>query len=262
MANRDLFYGDYQRQDEVRRGSALWSRLMLQGLVAVLMFAGVLALYEQESRLGEGVRYVVALARADNSEVLAVSSLKDVDWQGLVAGIGGQESADLSGNSPDDKVQNELQNEVQGDEPKNTADVEVSAADFVPGDDYLSEAAQNADGKAVLVLPASGLMQAAFGDLGADGLAVAGVEIFCQQQQAVKAAAIGRVTEVAAGRIVLEHSGGLETVYAGEIAAAVSVGDVVQQGEQLGTLPEGVLTFQVLVEGEPQDPLGFVLGPE
>lgn len=258
MANRDLFYGDYQRQDEVRRGSALWSRLMLQGLVAVLMFAGVLALYEQESRLGEGVRYVVALARADNSEVLAVSSLKDVDWQGLVAEIGGQESADLSGNSPDDKVQNE----VQGNTPNNTADVEVSAADFVPGDDYLSEAAQNADGKAVLVLPASGLMQAAFGDLGADGLTVDGVEIFCQQQQAVKAAAIGRVTEAAADRIVLEHSGGLETVYAGEIAAAVSVGDVVQQGEQLGTLPEGVLTFQVLVEGEPQDPLGFVLGPE
>lgn len=245
MANRDLFYGDYQRQEE-RRGSALMSRLVWQGLVAVLFFAGVVALYDQEGRLGEGVRYVVALARADQQEVLAVNSLADVDWARLVDNLAGG-AADV----PDDV-----------DDVADVADVPTAAGDFKPGDAYVGEAATNAAGEAVLVLPTSGLMQAAFGDVGDDGLVVTGLEIFCQQEQAVKAAAIGKVQEAAAGRLVIEHAGGLETVCAGALTMDVAVGDVVQQGQVVGHLPEGVLTFQVLVEGEPVDPLNYVLGPE
>lgn len=244
MANRDLFYGDYQRQEE-RRGSALMSRLVLQGLVAMLFFAGVVALYDQEGRLGEGVRYVVALARADQQEVLAVNSLADVDWARLVD--------NLAGNATD---------VPDVDDVTDVPDVPTAAGDFVPGADYVDEAAKNVAGEAVLVLPTSGLLQAAFGDVGDDGLVVSGLEIFCQQEQAVKAVAIGKVQEAAAGRLVIEHAGGLETVYAGALTTEVTVGDVVQQGQVVGHLPEGVLTFQVLVEGEPVDPLNYVLGPE
>lgn len=234
MANRDLFYGDYRRQSEEKHGNALASSLVLQGLVAAVMFAGVVALYEQESRLGDGVRYVVALARADQQEVLAVNSLRDVDWQGLVANVAG---------------------EVEPKEPE-------KAAAAVAGDAALDAVVKDEAGDAVLVLPASGLMQAAFGDLGENGLAVDGLEIYCQQEQTVKAATTGRVVEIAAGVIRLEHTGGLETVYAGDLTAEVAAGDVVQQGQVIGRLPEGVLTFKVLVEGEPHDPLGYVLGPE
>lgn len=230
MANRDLFGGDYQRAEE-RRGGAMFSRLVLQGLVAAVMFGGVVALYEQEGRLGEGVRYVVALARADQQDVLAVNSLADVDWQGLVANLAGDEP----------------------DEPNLAASADVT-------DDVALSAGEQGD--TVLVLPASGLMQAAFGDLGADGLAVDGLEIYCQQEQTVKAAAAGRVVEVLAGSIRLEHAAGLETVYAGALEPDVAAGDEVQQGQVIGRLPEGVLTFKLLVEGEPVDPLGYVLGPE
>lgn len=246
MANRDLFGGEFQRTEE-RHGGALASRLVLQGLVAAVMFAGVVALYEQEGRLGEGVRYVVALARADQQEVLAVNSLADVDWQGLVAGLAGDEQQDVTGVAASADV---------ADDENVGADVTDVGAD----EDVAPSA--GGQGDTVLVLPASGLMQAAFGDLGADGLTVDGLEIYCQQEQTVKAAAAGRVLEAAAGEIRLEHAGGLETLYTGALEPDVAAGDEVQQGQVIGRLPEGVLTFKLLVEGEPVDPLGYVLGPE
>lgn len=257
MANRDLFSGgDYQRQmNGEKSGSWLMSRLFLQGLVALVMFCGVVYLYEQESELGEGVRYVVALARNEQQEALAVSGLGDF-WQALTSGdLPGRDKADDTADGGN------TVNVAQGA----TAPVAAQAGsvDYQPGTEYLGQAKLDEDGEPILILPASGLMQSAFGELDEGGLPISGLEIFCQQEQAVKAAAIGEVTEVVDGeRIVLKHSGDMETVYGGALTADVAVGDVVSQGEAVGRLGEGVLLFQVLVEGEPQNPLEYVLGPQ
>lgn len=267
MANRDLFYGDYQRQQGTpKQGSAFFSRLFLQGMVAVLLFAGVVCLYEEEGKLGEGVRYVVALARADQQEVLAVSSLAEVDWQGLVENVTGTTIGEGDKKPADDEVANNNEDNIEGNEGNNETNL-GAASDYQPGTEYLQQNVKATDGEPVLVLPASGLMQSAFGDLQEDGLAVSGVEIFCQQEQSVKAAAIGEVVQIESGKtesgkIVLKHSGGMETAYSGNLTADVAVGDVVQQGAVIGHMQEGVLLFQVLQEGEPVDPLLYVLGPE
>lgn len=244
MANRDLFSSvDYQRQrNGEKSGSWLMSRLFLQGLAALVMFCGVVYLYEQESDLGDGVRYVVALARTEQQEALAVNGLADF-WQDLTNA-------------------EEKQKSVQENVTTPTAALQDSG-EYQPSAEYLAEAKLDENGDPVLILPASGLMQSAFGELDAQGLPVSGLEIFCQQEQTVKAAAIGEVTEVVAGeRVTLKHSGGMETVYSGALTAEVAVGDVVNQGENLGRISEGVLLFRVLVEGEPQDPLAYVLGPQ
>lgn len=251
MANRDLFSGgDYQRQTSGEKsGSWLMSRLFLQGLVALVMFAGVVYLYEQESELGDGVRYVVALARTEQQEALAVSGLADF-WQALTA---------EDEHTPDKNAIGE--GEKSGGEV--SEQVVVQDADYQPDSEYLAQAKLGEDGEPILILPASGLMQSAFGELDEGGLPISGLEIFCQQEQSVKAAAIGEVVEVVQGeKIVLKHSGGMETVYGGAVSGDVGKGDVVNQGEVIGRVGEGVLLFQVLVEGEPQDPLAYVLGPQ
>ncbi len=73
--------------------------------------------------------------------------------------------------------------------------------DYQPNADYLQAAPGNAAGNLVMILPASGLMQSAFGDIDEQGLSVDGLKIFCQNQQEVKAAAIGEVIEVVSGAI-------------------------------------------------------------
>ena len=87
MANRDLFRGidayDSQRRREPLSKSplqVLGRRLMVQAAAALLLFCGIVYLYEQESAIGEGVRYIVALASADEQEVMAVGSFADL-WQ-------------------------------------------------------------------------------------------------------------------------------------------------------------------------------------
>lgn len=270
MANRDLFAGgDYQRPKGAPRPVTLAGRMMLQGLAALLLFAGVVYLYDQESSLGEGVRYVVALATSEQQEAMAVNGLGDL-WRNFKtpaedkpAGTESDNNGDDTNDNTDDK---QGDNNAQDNKAENLpADSTVlpSTTEYHPDEDYLAASKLNDEGEPILVLPASGLMQSAFGELSEDGLPVGGLEIFCQQEQAVKAAAIGEVTEVSPGKqITLKHSGGMETVYSGDIAAEVKKGDVLRQGEVIGRITEGVLLFRVLVEGEPQDPLLYVAGPK
>ncbi len=134
---------------------------------------------------------------------------------------------------------------------------------YQPGEEYLAAAQLDESGNLVMILPASGLMQSAFGDIDEQGLTVSGLKIFCQNQQEVKAAAIGEVVEVVAGeKIVLQHRDGVESCYQGAIEPVVQVGETLRQGQLLGHITESTLFFQVVREETPLDPFLFVKGPE
>lgn len=261
MANRDLFRGidayDSRRRREPLSKSplqVLGRRLMVQAAAALLLFCGIVYLYEQESALGEGVRYIVALASADEQEVMAVGSFADL-WQDL-RGRAEQLQANVSSDTdkkdePDDMVLPTLS--TLDEDPTN----------YQPGEEYLAAAQLDESGNLVMILPASGLMQSAFGDIDEQGLTVSGLKIFCQNQQEVKAAAIGEVVEVVAGeKIVLQHRDGVESCYQGAIEPVVQVGETLRQGQLLGHITESTLFFQVVREETPLDPFLFVKGPE
>lgn len=261
MANRDLFRGidayDSQRRREPLSKSplqVLGRRLMVQAAAALLLFCGIVYLYEQESAIGEGVRYIVALASADEQEVMAVGSFADL-WQDL-RGRAEQLQADVSSDTdkkdePDDLILPTLS--TLDEDPTN----------YQPGEEYLAAAQLDESGNLVMILPASGLMQSAFGDIDEQGLTVSGLKIFCQNQQEVKAAAIGEVVEVVAGeKIVLQHRDGVESCYQGAIEPVVQVGETLRQGQLLGHITESTLFFQVVREETPLDPFLFVKGPE
>ena len=261
MANRDLFRGidayDSQRRREPLSKSplqVLGRRLMVQAAAALLLLGGIVYLYEQESAIGEGVRYIVALASADEQEVMAVGSFADL-WQDL-RGRAEQLQADVSSDTdkkdePDDMVLPTLS--TLDEDPTN----------YQPGEEYLAAAQLDESGNLVMILPASGLMQSAFGDIDEQGLTVSGLKIFCQNQQEVKAAAIGEVVEVVAGeKIVLQHRDGVESCYQGAIEPVVQVGETLRQGQLLGHITESTLFFQVVREETPLDPFLFVKGPE
>lgn len=270
MANRDLFAGgqEYQTYRGGTRsavGSGLVRRLLWQSVAALLIFGAIVGLYEHESALGEGVRYVVALASADQQEIMAVGNFSDfldnlgvsVDSLGNVSGL------------DDDEVAGGA-DAAQSDTNTETADVETDvpavagdAADWQPDEAYLAAAQLDAEGDPVMILPVSGMMESAFGDIDDSGLNVAGLNIYCQGEQQVKAAAIGKVTGVTAGEsIVIEHRDGVESRYCGNIQPEVAVGDTLRQGQLIGTVEEGELLFQVLREGEAVDPFLFLQGPE
>ncbi len=249
MANRDLFTGgDYPpRRTDTRAEGGWLRRLMWQGVAALLLFGGVVWGYEQETELGEGVRYVVALARQDNQQAMAVNGLLDI-WQEIKLPAGKDEAADLNEVVGDEVIADEVVGEVVSEQQ--------DAA-------YLAAAVVDDEGVPVLILPTSGLMQGAFGEVTAEGLPLLGLQIFCQKEQPIKAAAIGEVMEVIDGeRVVLQHTAGLETVYVGDISVQAAVGDVLRQGEIVGQITDGVLYFQVLQDGEPYDPFLFVKGPK
>ena len=261
MANRDLFRGidayDSQRRREPLSKSplqVLGRRLMVQAAAALLLFCGIVYLYDQESANGEGVSYIVALASADEQEVMAVGSFADL-WQDL-RGRAEQLQADVSSDTdkkdePDDMVLPTLS--TLDEDPTN----------YQPGEEYLAAAQLDESGNLVMILPASGLMQSAFGDIDEQGLTVSGLKIFCQNQQEVKAAAIGEVVEVVAGeKIVLQHRDGVESCYQGAIEPVVQVGETLRQGQLLGHITESTLFFQVVREETPLDPFLFVKGPE
>ncbi len=256
MANRDLFIRERDSEKWPKREvsgagrvySRMFSRMFWQGFLAFAIFCGIVAVYEQESALGEGVRYVVALAVADQQEVLAVGNFSDLIGK-ITDGVGDVDK--ISAVNGDNVV-----NDVDGD--KNIPDLSEGSGGVRTGDGGAAD-----EGEPVLILPTSGMMEAAFGDIGADGIVVNGLEIYCQGEQQVRAAAAGRVTGVLAGEsVLLEHSGGIESCYLGEIIPVVAVGDEVRQGEAIGSIEEGELLFQVLCEGEAADPFLYLLGPE
>lgn len=261
MANRDLFRGmdayDMQRRREAggapgRNLLQVWGRrLLAQAAAALLLFCGVVYLYEQESALGEGVRYIVALAGSDEQEIMAVNSFADI-WQELL-----NHSEGVAAENPGvDKNDDNLSNSAE-------AVSDNAPVDYQPDEEYLQAAPGNAEGNLVMILPASGLMQSAFGDIDEQGLSVDGLKIFCQNQQEVKAAAIGEVIEVISGeKVVLRHRDGVISCYQGGIEPAVQVGETLRQGQLLGRITESTLFFQVLRDEKPLDPFLFVKGPE
>ena len=246
MANRDLFRGmdayDMQRRRETGGAEGrpllqVWGRrLLAQAAAALLLFCGVVYLYEQESALGDGVRYIVALAGADEQEIMAVGSFADV-WQNLL--------------KPNDGLDEEKNDDSMAtDEPVEPDNSLTAAAEYQPDAEYLQAAPGNAQGNLVMILPASGLMQSAFGDIDEQGLSVEG-------------AAIGEVVEVVSGeKIVLRHRDGLISCYQGVIEPTVQVGETLRQGQLLGKITESTLLFQVLQDEQPLDPFLFIKGPE
>ncbi|MDU2066033.1 MAG: M23 family metallopeptidase [Sporomusaceae bacterium] len=91
-----------------------------------------------------------------------------------------------------------------------------------------------------------------------------GIVISAPQGTAVRAAAQGKISEVSgdmSGRqIVIRHSAELETIYAGMAEVLVKPQELVSQGQILGYLAprdkqEGALFFEILVNGQPTDPL-------
>ena len=256
MANRDLFRGmdTYENQRRDNAGSPFWQawgrRIIAQAAAALLLFCGVVYLYEQESALGDGVRYVVALA--NEQQIMAVNSFADI-WQDLLHKVGDEDGENPDAQEPNDK----------SEEQTETLPGQVAAVDYQPNADYLQAAPGNAAGNLVMILPASGLMQSAFGDIDEQGLSVDGLKIFCQNQQEVKAAAIGEVIEVVSGeKVVLRHRDGVLSYYQGAIEPAVQVGETLRQGQLLGRITESTLFFQVLRDEQPLDPFLFVKGPE
>ncbi len=239
MANRDLFRGmdTYENQRRDNAGSPFWQawgrRLIAQAAAALLLFCGVVYLYEQESALGDGVRYVVALATTNEQQIMAVNSFADI-WQDLLHKAGDEDGENPDAQEPNDK----------SEEQTETLPGQVAAVDYQPNADYLQAAPGNAAGNLVMILPASGL-------------------IFCQNQQEVKAAAIGEVIEVVSGeKVVLRHRDGVLSYYQGAIEPAVQVGETLRQGQLLGRITESTLFFQVLRDEQPLDPFLFVKGPE
>ncbi len=258
MANRDLFRGmdTYENQRRDNAGSPFWQawgrRIIAQAAAALLLFCGVVYLYEQESALGDGVRYVVALATTNEQQIMAVNSFADI-WQDLLHKVGDEDGENPDAQEPNDK----------SEEQTETLPGQVAAVDYQPNADYLQAAPGNAAGNLVMILPASGLMQSAFGDIDEQGLSVDGLKIFCQNQQEVKAAAIGEVIEVVSGeKVVLRHRDGVLSYYQGAIEPAVQVGETLRQGQLLGRITESTLFFQVLRDEQPLDPFLFVKGPE
>jgi hypothetical protein len=282
MANRDLFSGgcEQRRRDEAGGSGSFFGglvrRLLAQSLAALVLFGGVVYLYEQESALGEGVRYIVALATADNQTSMAVNGLGDIFdrefWEGLRlpnVNSDSENGANIVAANDNNADNADNTNDTENMNNDENAAIAVAAlgdnaaADYQPDETYLAAATLNDEGNLLMILPTSGLMQAAFGDIDENGLEVLGLEVFCQKQQEIKAAAIGEVSEVAAGeRIVLKHKDGVETCYVGDVQPQVQKGDILRQGQVIGTITDATLLFQVFCEGEPVDPFLYVKGPK
>lgn len=96
-----------------------------------------------------------------------------------------------------------------------------------------------------------------------------GIDIEADLGSSVAAAAEGTVTEVTTGsrggRVVIDHSGGLQTVYEQLTDVCVSEGDTVTQAEVIGMIAESVgestrqahLHYEVLKDGAAVDPLAY-----
>ncbi len=148
MANRDLFRGmdTYENQRRDNAGSPFWQawgrRIIAQAAAALLLFCGVVYLYEQESALGDGVRYVVALATTNEQQIMAVNSFADI-WQDLLHKVGDEDGENPDAQEPNDK----------SEEQTETLPGQVAAVDYQPNADYLQAAPGNAAGNLVMILP-------------------------------------------------------------------------------------------------------------
>ncbi len=234
MAIRDLLnnrgYSNQNAYDEQRENKreGYLHRFVGQLLIASLLFAGVVYCYDQDGKVGESVRFVVAMATAEDEDLLAVSGEIFPD---MVA-------------------------------PSQGGSVDVNVPPKESG-------IKDEQGRLVMILPTSGLMERGFGEVSEDGaVSYDGIDIRCQYEQQVKASAAGTVATVEAGKegenkttVIIKHSDQLESQYIGLDKANVAVGDTIRQGEVIGNIKEGVLHFAVYENGLPVDPFLFLNGP-
>ena len=70
----------YEEQ-KPRLSGRFGQRFVGQLVVAVLIFAAIVYCYDQENQIGEGVRTIVAMATADDQNMLAVNGDWAFPWQ-------------------------------------------------------------------------------------------------------------------------------------------------------------------------------------
>ena len=256
MAMNDLFKQknqSYTRHDgdNKRRVGGFAGRFVSQLMIAGVIFVLLLFCYQKDNAAGEAVRHVVAMATADQSDTLAVSGLPF--WQSSVQDDTDAENQGQTGTNDQQSNTDDGLNNSEAD----TENLDTSAA-------YTST--EQANGIIELLLPVSGVLSKAFGEVTTAGATCNGLIIGCESTQNVKAAAAGTITEVggSAGNYHLRivHNTNTVTVYDGLTELTVKNGDEIRQGDTIGNIvAEGELHFAVLKDGKPVDPLNYLESP-
>ena len=122
--------------------------------------------------------------------------------------------------------------------------------------------------KEVFSWPLKGYILTSFGINGSSRSK--GIDIRANEGAAVRAAKSGRVVycdphmKGLGNTVILDHGGGLQTVYAYNSAILVNVGDIVERGSVIakagstGRAKEPSLHFEVRKNGEPQNPVYYL----
>jgi len=245
MPMNDMFKpgrpNEYKNNDEKKTGFA--TRFVTQLMIAGLIFVVILVCYQKDNLAGDAVRYVVAMANADQSDYLAVSGYPFAD----------NDVEDIPSNNETD---NEISAHITDNEEK-PKEWDTSAA-------YTTALGSN--GRPELLLPASGVLMKSFGEVTAAGTVCKGLIISCNTDQQVKSSAAGTVTEATgeAGdyQLRVQHNGNTVTIYDGLHIMKVKKGDQVRQGDVLGDVIAGKeLHFSVLADGKVVDPLDYLESP-
>lgn len=233
MSVRDLFDnngsgGSYGWNENGKKRRTPFAHFVGQLVIAGLIFSCVLFCYDREGAAGDAVRFVVAMATADNGEMLAVDG--NLPFKG---GASENEAAE------------------------NSEALDTSAA---------YGGVTGADGNLEMILPMSGVMEKSFGDLISGGGASDGIDIRSESDQRVKATAPGKVFDIikngSSYKVLISHSQNLESHYVGVESVTVKKGAEVMQGDKIGAVSEGgTLHFSVYKDGKAADPLTFLESP-
>ncbi len=228
MSVRDLFEhnggGEYGWNQNGRKSRTPFGHFIGQLVIAGLIFSCVLFCYDREGTAGEAVRFVVAMATADQGEMLAVD---------------GNVFAPLD----EEKTEN-----AEG--------LDISAA-------YEGVTDAQGDLSMVLpmsgVMEASFGEKCANG--AADGIDIRSESE--QKVKATAPGTVTEILENGGTyKILLEHNEKTESHYVGVETVTVQEGDKVMQGDKIGGMSEGAtLHFSVYQGDTPVDPLTFLESP-
>lgn len=212
MANRDLFQPqneNYSYKLENRQNSNFAKGFITQMLLATCIFSAMVYLYDNEGSLGNGVRYVVAMAQVQdqnfNTEnLMAVGNFfnSTAETDIIETDIIIEETPNINDETSVLEDTTDTKTEAETENDNGTGSIEVLPS----WSDVTTESL-------TLILPATGMMSANYGD-DIDGTAADHLEIYCQGTQTVKSAAIATVIEIHQGeKVVLEHQDNVKTVY-------------------------------------------------
>lgn len=248
MANRDLFQPkneNYSYKPQNHQNSNLGKGFIAQMLMATCIFSAMVYLYDNEGTLGNGVRYVVAMAQVQD---------QNLNTENLMA-VGNFFNSSAETDSIETDI---IIEETTNINAENETETDLGAGSI----EVLPSWADVSTESLTLILPATGMMSANYGD-DIDGIASDHLEIYCQGTQTVKSAAIATVIEIHEGeKVVLEHQDNVKTVYSGDLNISVQLGDTIRQGETIATITENTLSFKVLENGLAVNPFLFLSQPE